>query len=121
MKHMARKSGRKLTGITSAAMDLLINHDWPGNVRELINVLEYTHVVCRQGEIGAVHLPSQFQGGQAIRAASAALKPAGTDDQAKKERLLAALAETGGNQSLAAERLGVSRVTVWKWLKRYRL
>ena len=121
MKQMARKSGKKLTGITTEAMDLLINYGWPGNVRELINVLEYAHVVCRQGEIGVIHLPSQFSTGQVVRKTGLNLTPAGSDEQARKNRLIAALAESGGNQSRAAEILGVSRVTVWKWLKRYRL
>jgi PAS domain S-box-containing protein len=121
MKQMARKSGKKLTGITREAMDLLINHGWPGNVRELINVLEYAYVVCRQGEIGPVHLPGQFQEGPAHRKAGLAQTGAGAGEQFRRERLLTALEESGGNQSRAAEILGVSRVTVWKWRKRYRL
>jgi PAS domain S-box-containing protein len=120
MKNIGQKTGKKLTGITCEALDLLINYGWPGNVRELINVLEYAHVVCRQGEIGPVHLPRQFPGDQAVRETSLSLPPVGADDQVKKKRLLAALAESDGNQSKAAEILGVSRVTVWKWLKRYR-
>jgi len=120
MKHLARKSGKKITGISRAAMALLVNYVWPGNVRELINVLEYAHVVCRQGEIEPVHLPGQFQsGGPPQRAMTPGLPAVGTEDSARKARLLAALAESGGNQSKAAAILGVSRVTVWKWLRRY--
>jgi PAS domain S-box-containing protein len=121
MKQLARKSGKKLTGITTEAMELLINYGWPGNVRELLNVLEYAHVVCRQGEIEVAHLPGQFSVGAAVRKTGLNPTPAGGDDQARRQRLVAALAESGGNQSKAAGILGVSRVTVWKWLKRYRL
>ena len=37
----------------------------------------------------------------------------------KRGQLLAALRASGGNQSKAAAQLGVSRVTVWKWIKEY--
>ncbi len=38
---------------------------------------------------------------------------------ADRERLLQALRETGGNQTRAARKLGVSRVTVWKKIRKY--
>ena len=119
MKNIGRKSGKKLTGITRDAMDLLMNYGWPGNVRELINVLEYAHVVCLKGEIGPAHLPGQFQGGQSMRATSLALS--GADDLAKRQRLISALEKTGGNQSEAAKILGISRVTLWKWKRKHQL
>src|SRR5438270_523534 len=42
LQHFAKESGRpeKITGISSAAMQLLVGHYWPGNVRELQNVIE---------------------------------------------------------------------------------
>jgi transcriptional regulator of acetoin/glycerol metabolism len=40
-------------------------------------------------------------------------------DDAERKRILEALAATGGNQSKAAEILGISRVTLWKRLKAY--
>jgi len=121
MKQIGRKSGKKITGVTPEALELLMNYGWPGNVRELINVLEYAHVVCQQGEIGPVHLPGQFHGKQLMRATS--LPPLATEagDPAKRQRLIAAMEESRGNQSEAAKLLGVSRVTIWKWMKKYRL
>jgi transcriptional regulator with GAF, ATPase, and Fis domain len=32
--HLRERSGRQIPGLTSAAMDHLLQHDWPGNVRE---------------------------------------------------------------------------------------
>lgn len=120
MKQIGRKSGKKISGISREALDLLMNYAWPGNVRELINVLEYAYVVCLQGEIGLVHLPGQFQQGQ-FRAANFSAPAATAWDLSKRSRLIAALEKSGGNQSKAAQILGVSRVTVWKWLRHYRL
>jgi transcriptional regulator of acetoin/glycerol metabolism len=41
------------------------------------------------------------------------------NDEAERKRILEALAATGGNQSKAAEILGISRVTLWKRLKAF--
>ena len=121
MKHIGRKSGKKLAGITREALDLLMSYGWPGNVRELINVLEYAHVVCQKGEIGPVHLPVQFQPGQTNLATPLVQTVTDPGDSPQRQQLIAALATTRGNQSEAAQLLGVSRVTVWKWKKKYRL
>lgn len=119
MKRISRKSGKNLSGITREALDLLMNYSWPGNVRELINVLEYAYVVCPQGEIAARHLPSQLL--ERRLAVSAGQSPSPSDDSLKRQRLAAALEESGGNRSVAAKMLGVSRVTVWKWMRQYQL
>ena len=119
MKRISRKSGKKLTGISSEAMELLMNYRWPGNVRELINVLEYAYVVCQKGEIEPVHLPGQFQGGQSTPSAKHSWTADKINDLSKRQQLIAALEKTNGNQSEAAKILGVSRVTVWKWMNRY--
>lgn len=119
MKRISRKSGKNISGITREALEILMNYSWPGNVRELVNVLEYAYVVCPQGEIAASHLPGQLlQGKLAMKSSQSSLLQ---DDSVKRQRLLAALEESRGNRSGAAKILGVSRVTVWKWMRRYQL
>ena len=112
MKHIGRKSGKKLTGITRDALDLLMSYGWPGNVRELINVVKYAHVVCLKGEIGPVHLPGQFQAGQSNYTTTLPQTAAKSTDSPQRQKLIAALEKTKGNQSEAAKILGVSWVTV---------
>jgi transcriptional regulator of acetoin/glycerol metabolism len=46
--------------------------------------------------------------------------PAGRAEAQKKE-VLEALIKAGGNQSEAARLLGVSRVTVWSWIKKFKI
>jgi transcriptional regulator of acetoin/glycerol metabolism len=101
------------------ALDLLFNYDWPGNVRELINVIEYSFVLCHEGEIMPNHLPARLTGKQPRVTTSKprVLKKKGDADE--RQRLLEALAATDGNQSKAANMLGISRVTLWKRLKAY--
>jgi PAS domain S-box-containing protein len=112
------KTNKVISGISREALDLLMNYDWPGNVRELVNVIEYGFVLSHEDEIKPKHLPAVLTGKQhkvTTRRRSARMR----QDDDEKQRLLDALAATGGNQSKAAKILGISRVTLWKRLKAY--
>jgi len=113
------KTDKPISGVSREALDLLMKYDWPGNVRELVNVIEYAFVLCHQGEILPNHLPARLTGRQpSLRPKRQEVaKTQGDDDERKT--ILKALAATGGNQSKAAELLGISRVTLWKRLKDY--
>jgi transcriptional regulator with PAS, ATPase and Fis domain len=114
LERIRLKTGKPLTGLAKEALELLLAHDWPGNVRELINALEYAFVLCPEGLIRPEHLPARIAGGRAghLPAAPAHL------DRAEAERIKAALDQSGGNLTEAARLLGLSRVTLWKKLKR---
>jgi PAS domain S-box-containing protein len=110
------KSGKNIGGLSQGAMEALTAYSWPGNVRELRNTVEYAFVLCKEETIDLEHLPPKIS------------HPASTDSPQTdpylkpldpREQLLRALRRTGGNQSEAARILGVSRVTVWKRMKKY--
>jgi PAS domain S-box-containing protein len=107
------RSGKAVAGLTPDAAALLAAYPWPGNVRELRNAIDYALVLCREGEIGITHLPQKITAADACRLPCAAA-PAG-----ERAELLQALELAGGNQSAAARRLGVSRVTIWKRMKKH--
>lgn len=111
-----RHSTKKILGVTPKAMDALTSYHWPGNVRELRNAIDYAFVLCPGGGIGEEHLPHKIT-------ATAACVPQKTlpdnlnpDD---RENLLEVLRDCGWNQSEAARKLGVSRVTIWKRIRKY--
>jgi PAS domain S-box-containing protein len=107
---------KQLGGLTAEAMGRLVAHPWPGNVRELRNAIEYAFVLCPGGLIGPEHLPPRITGSSGpARARRRPSKASG----AERDALLAALRKAGGNQSEAARMLGVSRITVWKRIKRH--
>jgi len=111
-------SGKKILGVTPEAMDRLMAYDWPGNVRELRNAIEYAFVLCPGGGIGLEHLPSKFSNRKPPAA------PAPEELSAQKgaqEQVMEALKQTGWNRTEAAQILGVSRVTLWKRMKKYGL
>ncbi len=112
------KTRKKINGIDKKAMEALIAHDWPGNVRELMNAIEYAFVLCTDGDIMPDHLPAVvIDKPQTFSPIKHKTQLQRIPD--KKERILEALKRTGGNKSEAARILGVSRVTLWKWLKAY--
>lgn len=112
----AQKSGRKILGLTSEAMETLVAYPWPGNVRELRNAIEYAFVLCPAQWIGVEHLPPKITRDEPPRLSSPTLS---SPDQKEKNRLIQMLRETGGNQSETARRLNVSRVTIWKRIKKH--
>jgi transcriptional regulator with GAF, ATPase, and Fis domain len=92
--------------LTREARARLLSHPWPGNVRELENVLAVAAALAEGRPIGIDHL--ELPDAEGVTR--------GTYHQqveAFRRRLVAqALAECGGNQAGAAERLGISRQTV---------
>jgi transcriptional regulator with PAS, ATPase and Fis domain len=115
------KTGKRILGLTPEAMEKMSAYDWPGNVRELRNAIEYAYVLCHSGAISSQHLPPKvvFDNQCAPPRAFAPEPGAPQRVGGPREALLVALRESGGNQSAAARRLGVSRVTVWKRIKKY--
>ena len=128
---LTRHPGRDVQ-LSNEALDALGAYSWPGNVRELVNALEYAMVHVDGTTILARHLPPEIQEtshrvanllADDTAPASALVQryyraPAQQPGQ-EKETLLLALKETGGNKAAAAEKLGMSRTTLWKRLKQY--
>jgi transcriptional regulator of acetoin/glycerol metabolism len=59
-------------------------------------------------------LPARYGHGQAGRAL-------GEMERLERQALMVALREAGGNRNAAAEKLGISRATIYRKLKRYEL
>ncbi len=117
---MKLKSAKDIPGIGTEAMQILNVYHWPGNVRELKSVFEYAFVSCQEGIIKPEHLlPSVLGAGRSTPLREEAAGGRGRKDTDQREQLIRTLQETRGNQSQTARRLGVSRVTVWNWIKKY--
>ncbi len=114
------KSGKPISGISKEALDLLVAYHWPGNVRELINVIDYAFVLCHEKNILSEHLPNVLNHQTVLRSRGGG-KALPASPAKDKEILQDAMKQASGNKSEAARILGVSRVTLWKWLKYYQL
>jgi len=119
---VAQKTGKNILGFTPEAMRLMVAYPWPGNIRELRNTVEYAFVLARGKSIGPEHLPDKITRCKLMD--TNPLKYAELNNRVKhgfteKEKLIGALQQFDGNQTKAAKFLGVSRVTVWKRIKKY--
>jgi DNA-binding NtrC family response regulator len=149
LRRFSVKYGKDVRRISAAARQLMLSYPWPGNVRELSHVIERAVLWSKGQELGVDHLsltrPAEGvdgrTGGRTDRTANGAPgpvpaptseqpsePPAGppvrpsagmTLDQWEKTLLEQALREAAGNQTRAAQRLGISRDTLRYRMKKY--
>jgi len=118
----AQKTGKNILGFTPEAMRLMVSYLWPGNIRELRNTVEYAFVLARGKSIGPEHLPDKITRCKLMDTHPAKYTEFNNTVKlgfTEKEKLIEALQQADGNQTRAAKTLGVSRVTVWKRIKKY--
>src|SRR6478735_1881251 len=116
--------GRKTAlSLSNEVVRLLESYPWPGNVRELRNAIERGAVLCSGDVLRPEHLPARIvSGGQGRQSSTPpGLESTREDILARarnelqgveRQRILDALEQTGGNQTRAAEALGISRRTL---------
>ena len=120
----AEKTGKNILGFTPKAMRLMVAYPWPGNIREMRNSVEYGFVLARGKSIGIEHLPEKIINFNSLELENKPLRMVEQDSMVKiglseKENLFNALKQADGNQTRAAKILGVSRITVWKRIKKH--
>jgi two-component system, NtrC family, response regulator AtoC len=107
--------------LSQESRSLLASYHWPGNVRELRNLMEQVVAMSDTPAILPEHLPS------ALRAPSRRPTSASSDDLREqvrayeRDRIAAALERCAGNQTKAAELLGISRRTLLNRLDEFGL
>ncbi len=120
IEHFAEKNRRQVTSVAPECMDLLQSYSWPGNVRELENAIERGIILMRGDQLTEKSLPLTIQKFKEKRAGTLLEqeKPY-TLYEAEKMIILQTLAETEGNKSEAARRLGITRKTLLNKLQKY--
>lgn len=108
--------------IEKSAISLLSSYDWPGNIRELRNVIERLVVLNDHGEITETDLLSILFTGKRIKPSNSKETSLTLEkERLEKERILEMLHYTYGNKSITAEKLGMSRATLYKKIKKYNI
>jgi two-component system, NtrC family, response regulator AtoC len=115
--------------ISPAAVEQLRSHSWPGNVRELKHAMERAPLLCGTGSIepehlapnetGRVKLYSEDEERTELWAGNLDFRP--TVSAEERERVIEALRSCRGNQTQAAEMLGISRRTLVNRLNQFAL
>ena len=115
IKKFGEQMGRKVKGLTPAAMQRLMVHDWPGNVRELENTIEYAVAMTREDVISEdLILPSKSV------SVEQTIKPLKEAKNAFEKTYLSRLLEIAqGNVSSAANLAGKYRADFYVLLKKH--
>jgi len=112
---LRRPVARHMSRLTPEAVRAMTAYPWPGNVRELQNVLEYASLQAGEADIEPGHLPAEIRATAGPAAAGGAPRPSSDEERLG---LRSVLERCGWNRSRAARELGVSRVTLWKRMKK---
>ncbi|MBZ9814586.1 sigma-54-dependent Fis family transcriptional regulator [Mesorhizobium sp. CA7] len=123
-RKIAAASGDEPLEFSQEAVAALLAYRWPGNVRELKNLVGRLHVLARGRGIGLHDLPEEITDGGSepqpgSNTAVSPEEPAGTLAEAEHQALKNALTAEGGNLSRVAQRLGISRPTLYRKLEQY--
>lgn len=127
LRQFRSSSGKNVTSISDEAMRALTSHHWPGNVRELKSAVEFAAIRCRGQVVRPEDLSTELTEGTPVpatvheslawRPQRASPLPHGKAAQdSERDRIIAALRETGGNRKEAANALGMSRATFYRRL-----
>jgi DNA-binding NtrC family response regulator len=127
LKSFSAENSKPLRELSPEAMDAILRHDWPGNVRELRTAIEHGVVMASGSKITLRDLPVALRSidsgnryGQAALSQSSVREERLNLERLEDRTIAQALAETKGNVTQAAKRMGMSRRTLHRRLKEMR-
>jgi PAS domain S-box-containing protein len=105
---------------STQAISALLSHAWPGNIRELRNLVAKMAMESTGSEIDFSRLNAALTG-EPVAMRQTASMPVSNLDSMEEQMIIKALERTGGQRTLAAEQLGISRRTLSRKLKEYNI
>ncbi|HMA65219.1 MAG: sigma-54 interaction domain-containing protein [Fibrobacterota bacterium] len=127
-----RKTGKQISSCSHDTMRIVMAYCWPGNVRELENAIEHAFVLCKGTEIQTLDLPHELRVA-VVRDGICAERKAGLEPtihtsliqpaiqnryEMTIETIQNAITRHNGNKTAAARELGISKVGLWKKMKK---
>jgi two-component system NtrC family response regulator len=114
----ARKTGKRIDGISAAFLERLQQLDWKGNIRELKNIIERAVILADGPQLSVDNLPSELQV-TGLRTTG----PISAFDLASVEKLhiQRVLNHTRGNKTEAARLLNIGLTTLYRKIEEYKL
>jgi transcriptional regulator with PAS, ATPase and Fis domain len=120
LKKYAALMKKDITEISQDAMSILMNYDLPGNVRELENIIERGVALANGNIIEVAHLPEDLRE-LSIRTFRKKEGKIPSLEEQEMAYIRWVLNEVAGNKTLAAQILGIDRVSLWRKFKKYGL
>lgn len=127
LKHYAKSNNKHMKGISTEAMIAMMEYSWPGNIRELRNAVECGVIVSKNGYIELEDMPEAIS---KIESSPEETIPEQKQEQVRdlesffeRQRLEMAkklMVEFKGNKSKVAQKMGISRSTLYRLLSKDR-
>ncbi len=113
----AQEKYKRYVTLTQGAREYLRNYDWPGNLDQLRNVCERTVLTAERHRIDEVFLRRQVE--QLAPHMEPATQQVVLVKDPKAVQLAELLQRHGGNRQKVADELGISKTTLWRYMKKY--
>jgi len=114
----SRPFEKKIRGMSSDALEILMHYNFPGNVRELENIIQRSVALAESEVIRIDDLPRDLQKldfntfeGEGLLAL----------EEVEKYHIIKVLEKTGYNKNLSCKILNLPRTTLWRKMKKYGL
>lgn len=125
LKFFAKQCGRKISGYSAGAKQLMRSYPWPGNLRELRNAIERAVILCRENSIRGEDFPANFTEGASPSKEAAGEGGAVPDvgapvtlDALERAHIQAVIARSP-SLAAAAGTLGIDQATLYRKRKKY--
>ena len=117
IEKFAERYRRNVRGISADAVEVLKGHSWSGNIRELSNCIEKAVILSENEMLTAADIVIQHT----RPAGSVEISSTDTLEETEEKAIRAAMARFGGNLSMVAKSLEISRPTLYAKLKKYNI
>ena len=129
VNHFIRVNNKNVTlkvkGIEKPALKAFMDYSWPGNIRELANAIEHAFVLCSNRQIDIVDLPLEIRepaiipGSAEKERINPMIKNLRQSHSLTREKLINLLGDNDWNKAEVARRVGLSRASIWKYMKKW--
>jgi PAS domain S-box-containing protein len=116
LKKFNKKFNKEIVAVSENVKKIFMDYPWPGNIRELEHTLEHAFILCNKSIITLEHLPSEFK--TFTKTALTLPKDRRAD---ASQAILNALKKSAWNKAKAARLLGMSRRTIYRKIKEYKI
>ena len=123
IKHL-QHTKKKISGVSEAALSMLMSYDWPGNIRELENVIERAIILSKGPVIIPEDFPDSLHQQKTTEVPGHENNNLNLKDALKspeRDLILQALETANWNRNKAAAILGINRTTLYKKMQAYNL